>query len=84
MSNFKSMFPNVDAVIIEQILRKHKGDVTNTINEILNISAANDSGFNNASTSSNGLPTKNQSFNQKDTQGKKSLQNNNQARLVLF
>lgn len=42
MSNFKSMFPNLNVRQIEQVLRKHDGDVTNTINELLSISEFGD------------------------------------------
>lgn len=77
MSNFKSMFPNVNSLTIEQTLRKHNGDVTNTINEILEISAfIKAAKLNNASTSN--LLSINQKNNLYDK--KNFSQNNNQLK----
>ncbi|KAI1724641.1 CUE domain-containing protein [Ditylenchus destructor] len=41
MAQFKSMFPDLSDQIIEAILRKHNGDVTRTIDELLEISGEN-------------------------------------------
>lgn len=55
MAQFKSMFPDLSAQIIEAVLRKHNGDVSRTIDELLEVSGENNASQ--ASSSSAYFPT---------------------------
>lgn len=41
MKEFINMFPDIDPFIIEMTLRKHEGDVSLTIDELLNLNSTN-------------------------------------------
>ncbi|CAD5215128.1 unnamed protein product [Bursaphelenchus okinawaensis] len=38
MTNFSRMFPKLDRTVIEGVLRKHNGDVSDTVDELLTVS----------------------------------------------
>lgn len=51
MLQFESMFPGASPQLIESVLRKHDGDVSETIDELLHISADNSSALPTTSSS---------------------------------